>query len=131
MLTEPGRPAGREHILAEKQSPSDRRRQRGNGGVKSVRDADFLVDIEISRDPITGQRLRISRQIHGSREDAEVALAKLKVADGDGRVPRSGTKARIARATTTPTALASAPTVDNCDVPAIGSSWGLVQPMND
>ena len=98
MLTEPGRPAGREHIAAGKPSPSDRRRQRGSGGVKSVRDGVFLVDIEISRDPITGQRRRISRQIQGTREDAEVALAKLKVADSDGRMPRPGTKARTVRA---------------------------------
>jgi integrase len=98
MLTEPGRPTGREQIVAEKHSLSDRRRQRGSGGVKAVREGVFLVDIEISRDPITGQRRRISRQIRGTREDAEVALAKLKVADSDGRAPRPGTKARTVRA---------------------------------
>jgi integrase len=63
-----------------------------------VRDGVWRVDVEISRDPVTGQRRRISRQVRGSREDAEVTLAKLRVADHDGRLPRPGTRARTVRA---------------------------------
>ena len=74
------------------------RRRRGSGGVSLVRDGVWRVDVEISRDPVTGQRRRISRQVRGSRPDAEVALAKLRVADHDRRVPRPGTRARTVRA---------------------------------
>ncbi|CAN5649818.1 tyrosine-type recombinase/integrase [soil metagenome] len=74
------------------------RRRRGSGGVTVVRDGVWRVDVEISRDPITGQRRRISRQVRGTRADAEVALAKLRVADHDQRRPRPGTRARTIRA---------------------------------
>lgn len=74
------------------------RRRRGSGGVSRVRDGVWRVDVEIARDPATGHRRRISRQVHGTRADAEVALAKLRAADHDGRLPRPGTKARTVRA---------------------------------
>ena len=74
------------------------RRRRGSGGVSRVRDGVWRVDVEIARDPVTGHRRRISRQIRGARADAEVALAKLRAADHDGRLPRPGTKARTVRA---------------------------------
>lgn len=74
------------------------RRRRGSGGVTLVRDGVWRVDLEITRDPVTGHRRRISRQVHGTRADAEVTLAKLRAADHDGRLPRPGTKARTVRA---------------------------------
>jgi site-specific recombinase XerC len=58
----------------------------------------WRVDVEISRDPLTGKRRRISRRVTGTREDAEVALAKLRVADHERRVHRPGTRARTVRA---------------------------------
>ena len=40
----------------------------------------------------------MARLIHGTREDAEIALARLKVADHEKRLPRGGTNARSVRA---------------------------------
>jgi len=40
----------------------------------------------------------VSRRVRGTRDDAEAALAKLRVADHDGRLPRPGTAARTVRA---------------------------------
>jgi integrase len=56
------------------------------------------VDVEVHRDPVTGRRRRASRYVHGTREDAEIALARLKVADHERRLPRGGTSARSVRA---------------------------------
>lgn len=74
------------------------RRRHGSGGITEVSAGVWRVDVEISRDPITGRRRRISRRIRGSKADAEVALAQLKVADATGRTRRRGTKARTVRA---------------------------------
>jgi hypothetical protein len=74
------------------------RRRRGSGGITQVREGVWRVDVEISRDPLTGNRRRISRRITGAREDAEVALARLRVADHERRVLRPGTRARTVRA---------------------------------
>lgn len=71
-----------------------RSRRRGSGGVFAVRDGVWRVDVEVGRDPVTGRRRRVSRTIHGTREDAEVALARLKVADHEKRLPTGGTNAR-------------------------------------
>lgn len=69
-------------------------RPKGSGGVVSVRDGVWRVDIEISRDPVTGRRRRVSRRVRGTRGDAEAALAALRVADHQGRARRPGTSAR-------------------------------------
>lgn len=69
-------------------------RRRGSGGVFPVREDVWRVDIEVARDPVSGKRRRVSRYVRGSREDAEVALAKLKVADHEKRLPPKGTSAR-------------------------------------
>ncbi len=91
-----GRPdAGRRRAAARSRGG---RRPRGSGGVAEVRDGVWRVDVEIPRDPVTGRRRRISRQVRGTRADAEVALAKLRAADHDGRRPRPGTTARTVRA---------------------------------
>jgi integrase len=73
---------------------ADRRRNRGSGGIIQVRDGLWRVDIEAKRDPVTGARRRISRQVRGTREEAELALAKLRVADHEQRLPPRGTNAR-------------------------------------
>jgi integrase len=74
------------------------RRRRGSGGITQVREGVWRVDVEISRDPLTGKRRRISRRVTSTREDAEVALAKLRVADSERRVHHPGTRARTVRA---------------------------------
>jgi hypothetical protein len=74
--------------------PSRRRlRKRGSGGIHAVRDGVWRVDVEVGRDSVTGRRRRVSRRIYGTREDAEIALARLKVADHEKRLP-AGTNAR-------------------------------------
>ncbi len=45
-----------------------KRRKRGSGGVIRVRDGVWRIDVEVRRDPITGQRRRVSRTIAGTRE---------------------------------------------------------------
>jgi integrase len=57
----------------------------------------WRVDVEIRRDPVSGRRRRVSRRVHGTREDAEVALARLKVADHERRLPNA-TNARSVQA---------------------------------
>lgn len=59
-----------------------------------IREGVWRVDVEISRDPVTGRRRRVSRTIHGSRQEAEIALARLRVADHEKRLPTGGTNAR-------------------------------------
>jgi integrase len=56
------------------------------------------VDVEVHRDAITGRRRRVSRRIVGTRDDAELALARLKVADHERRLPSGGTRARSVKA---------------------------------
>jgi integrase len=63
-----------------------------------VREGVWRVDVEVARDPVTGRRRRVARLVHGTREDAEIALARLKVADHEKRLPRGGTNARSVRA---------------------------------
>jgi integrase len=70
------------------------RRPRGSGGLVEVRPGVWKIDIEIGRDPVTGKRRRASGTAYGTIEDAEVELARLKVADHDGRRTRPGTRAR-------------------------------------
>ncbi len=56
------------------------------------------VDIELPRDKVTGKRRRISRYVEGTRNEAEVALSRLRVADREKRLPSGGTSARSVRA---------------------------------
>lgn len=72
-------------------------RSRGSGGIRLVRPGVYRVDLEIHRDPITGHRRRVSRTVYGTREDAEVALASLRVADHQDRLPQTATNARTVR----------------------------------
>ncbi len=75
-----------------------RSRQRGSGGIFEVRDDVWRVDVEVHRDAVTGRRRRVSRYVHGTRDDAEIALARLKLADHERRLPTGGTSARSVRA---------------------------------
>ena len=54
----------------------------------------WKIDIELPRDGVTGHRRRISRTVIGTREEAELALARLKVAKHQKRLPSGGTNAR-------------------------------------
>jgi integrase len=80
--------------VGEQGSRKQRLRKRGSGGIVAVREGIWRVDVEVHRDPVTGQRRRVSRRVHGTRDDAEVALARLKVADHEKRLPTGGTNAR-------------------------------------
>lgn len=62
------------------------RRRRGSGGITPVAEGVWRVDVEVGRDPSTGARRRVSRRVRGTKEDAELALAQLRVADAQGRV---------------------------------------------
>jgi len=66
--------------------------------VVPIREGVWRVDVEVGRDAVTGARRRVSRTVRGTREEAEVALARLKVADHERRLPTGGTKARSVRA---------------------------------
>ena len=84
-------------------------RPKGSGGIFSVHEGVWRVDVEIARDPVTGHRRRVSRQVHGTRYDAEVALARLRVADHEKRLPTGGTNARRSRRRSSCTAGRSTP----------------------
>ena len=89
-----GDAAPRRKAKTKASASTTRPRRRGSGGVVAVRDGVWRVDVEIGRDPVTGRRRRVSRRVRGTREDAEVALARLKVADHEKRLPTGGTNAR-------------------------------------
>ena len=63
-----------------------------------VRPGVWRVDIELPGDKVTGKRRRISRYVEGTRNEAEVALSRLRVADREKRLPSGGTSARSVRA---------------------------------
>ncbi|MGI8791624.1 MAG: site-specific integrase [Acidimicrobiales bacterium] len=67
---------------------------RDTGGIVAIRDGVWRVDVEVKRDPVTGQRRRVSRTVYGTREEAEVTLAKLRVAGHENRLAIGGTRAR-------------------------------------
>jgi len=73
---------------------NSRRRGSGSGGIFPVADRVWRVDIELPRDSVTGRRRRVSRTVRGSKEDAELALARLKLAGHQKRLPSGGTNAR-------------------------------------
>jgi integrase len=94
------RQSKRQGAAASKQ-PAGRqgpRREKGSGGLTLVRPGAWRVDIEYARDPVTGRRRRVSRTVQGTRRDAEAALARLRVADVEKRLPRGGTSAKSVRA---------------------------------
>jgi integrase len=70
------------------------RRRRGSGGIVQLADNRWKIDIELPRDAVTGHRRRASRTMIGTREEAELALARLKVAQHQKRLPSGGTNAR-------------------------------------
>jgi integrase len=72
----------------------EHRRERGSGGVRQLADSLWRIDIELERDTVTGRRRRVARNVHGSRAEAESALARLKVTADQKRLPASGTNAR-------------------------------------
>ena len=79
---------------ARKSKSSQHRRRRGSGGVFQLGDGVWKVDIELPRDAVTGRRRRPSRTIRGTREEAELALSRLKTAGDQKRLPSGGTSAR-------------------------------------
>jgi len=73
-------------------------RKRGSGGIFPIRDGVWRVDVEVARDPVSGRRRRVSRYVHGSRAEAEIALSRLRVADHERRLPSGGTSVRSVKA---------------------------------
>jgi hypothetical protein len=73
-------------------------RKRGSGGAYQVRTGVFRIDVEVHRDAVTDRRRRVSRTVYATQQDAEVALARLKVADRERRLPQTATNARSVRA---------------------------------
>ncbi|MFN0028666.1 MAG: hypothetical protein ACKV2O_16020 [Acidimicrobiales bacterium] len=71
-------------------------RARQSGSVSELGPDRWLVGIEAGRDPLTGARRRQTQVVRGSREDAEIALARLRLIDHDA-VLRSATNARTVR----------------------------------
>ena len=57
----------------------------------------WLVGIEGPPDPVSGKRRRQTSVVNGTRDQAEVALARLKLMDADGH-DQSATNARTVRA---------------------------------
>jgi integrase len=80
-----------------KQNEGTRVRAKGSGGIIDLGEGKWKIDIEIGRDPITKRRRRVARHVLGTREDAEIALARLRVADHEKRL-QGGTRARSAGA---------------------------------
>lgn len=78
----------------KKRAGQARKRVRGTGGIVAIRDGVWRVDVEVKRDPVTGQRRRVSRTVYGTRDEAEVTLAKLRVAGHENRLAIGGTRAR-------------------------------------
>lgn len=72
-------------------------RSRGAGTVTRRGEGRWFVQFDGEPDPVTGERRRHSRTVHGSRADAEAALARLRVDVGGGDVA-VGTNARSVRA---------------------------------
>jgi len=62
--------------------------------LPEVADDTWKVDIELPRDVVTGRSRRVSRTIRGTREEAELALARLRVEGHERRLPSGGTNAR-------------------------------------
>jgi len=55
------------------------RRRRGSGGLTQRGPDRWLVAVDGPSDPVTGKRRRYTRTVRGSRRDAEVALARLRI----------------------------------------------------
>ena len=72
-------------------------RARQSGSVSPLGRGRWLIGIETGRDPVTGARRRQTQVVRGSRDDAEVALARLKLIDNDA-VLQTATSARTVRA---------------------------------
>ncbi|MCU1393152.1 MAG: integrase family protein [Ilumatobacteraceae bacterium] len=72
-------------------------RARRSGGIFLLAPDRWLVGVEGDPDPVTGNRRRHTRTVSGSREQAEIVLARLKAA-GTGELTQSATNARTVRA---------------------------------
>ena len=101
--TELGDLAGRVDELGGTIKPAKRtstgaktRRARQSGAITRLGVDRWLVGVEGPADPVTGQRRRHTRTVRGSREQAEVALAALKLALEGGSVPIA-TRAKTVR----------------------------------
>ncbi len=91
----PTRASGAKTKKNQKKS-SGARRNKGTGGVHFVSEGVWKVDVEISRDSVTGRRRRVSRRVIGTRREAEIVAAKLKLADHERRLAAGNTSARVA-----------------------------------
>ena len=74
------------------------RRPKGSGGIFPERPGVWRIDVELPADKVTGRRRRVSRTVAGTRQEAEEALARLKVAGQQRRLLTGGTSAKSVRA---------------------------------
>ena len=63
-------------------------RTKRSGAVTKLGPNRWLIGVEGSRDPITGARRRHTQVVRGSKADAEVALARLKLRANDAVLER-------------------------------------------
>ena len=61
------------------------------GHIRRLDNERYLVRVSAGRDPRTGRRLQPSRVIRGTRQEAEVELARLRLEHGQANTPQSGT----------------------------------------
>ena len=87
--------------------------------------------MELSRDAVTGRRRRVSRTVNGSREEAELALARLKVAGHQKRLPSGGTNARSVGAAMTLYKEAAATGSLQLSPNTISTTRSAIRVMND
>lgn len=86
--------SGEARTEGSQQKKSQLRRKRGSGGVFAKSDGVWRVDVEVARDAVTGRRRRVARTVRGTRRDAEVVAAQLKLADHEQRLITGKTNAR-------------------------------------
>jgi integrase len=79
-------------------SPTGRAaRPRRSGAVTMLAPDRWLVGVEGAADPVTGKRRRHTSVVNGTREQAEIALARMKLLDADG-LKQTATSARTIEA---------------------------------
>ena len=81
---------------AQRAGRPSRRRSKRSGAITQLGVDRWLIGVEGPPDPVTGQRRRFTRTVRGSREQAEVELASLKLAVDGGDVP-TATRAKTVR----------------------------------
>lgn len=81
--------------VAESKAPvartksGQKRRAKRSGAITRLAPDRWLIGVEGEPDPVTGQRRRHTRVVHGDREQAAVALARLQLLNADQLLQRA------------------------------------------